>query len=157
VSKSQVQVSYDDWRGKRGTFGFLMDAAFNAAPYTELIAALNALRAASQCTITQVMIADVFDISVLTNPAAGGATSDATINEQAVLAFRSTSGSDVKVSLPGPLDTIFVATGGYAGQDVDELDALVVALVDALEVIGVDRGEAQYSYRKGWRRGHPHS
>jgi len=158
VARTQVSITYQDWRGKVGTFAFLIDSTFAAAPRTELLAALNALRAASQCEITQVVLSDVIDISGLTNGVATGNAGSGLISEQAVLAFRSAVGTDVKLSIPGIVDAAFVQAGGFAGQDIDPTNAAMVTLLGALEDTGlIDKSENAVAFRKGWKRGMPHS
>jgi hypothetical protein len=158
MAKTQVQVTFEDWRGKSSTFGFLIDSTYAVAPHTELRTALNALRAASDCKIVKVTLSDVLDLTGLANPAAVNTNSNSVINEQAVMSYRSLIGTDVKLSVPGPLDALFTASGGYADQDIDETATEVANLNAALLGVGLmDRSENLVFFRKGWRRGQPHS
>jgi len=157
VASKLVSVTWEDHLGRKATFSFNIEGTIDPAG-AEMEALLDSMRALSSAKISEVFVSVPVDISGLTNPAAS--VVDETLRDQAVmqLARRDNTGN-ITVTIPSPADGIFMAAGTYAGQDVDPADADVLAFVAAgvtADVLATPQ-DTLVNFKKGWRKGQPHS
>ena len=157
MANAQGTVYWVDVHGNRGSFAFLFDDTYFAAPYTELLAFVQDLIDGSQAQAEKVTIASELDISGLTNPAAVGTGNYDKLGDQALLQWRAASGALTKITVPAPVDALFEATGKFAMADVDLGAALVLAIKATGEVILTNVHGASVDLQKGWRKDQKHS
>jgi len=156
-----LSVRYQDAHGKVGTFGVLVDTAYDDGVYAEIIALVQSMLDASQAQVTGVQLLKDLDIvgSLTGNSAVTGGAYDR-IDDQAILAWRSPEGLDIRMSVPAPVDGLFATSGAYAQQDVDPASTELLAVIAAgstTPVLAPKVGTTPLSFRKGWRKGQKHS
>lgn len=154
-----LSLEYQDKAGRTGTFSLYVDDSL-AKDDAALLAIIQAHRNMSQANLIEASLQVPIDISGLTNPAAADTGSYDTVRDQAVLQeARIDNTGYLQVSVPAPIDGIFMTSGGYAGQDVNPAAAAVLAWETAIEGTGkmVTPQGGQVTFRKGWRKGQPHS
>lgn len=154
-----LQILWEDAFGGRLTTSLDVDDSYNIAD-AETIAALNAHRALSQARIVSIHEVKSLDISGLTNGAAVSTGQYDRVKDKAALQLRVTASGQVKqVTIPAPVDSLFLTTGSYAYQEVvgpatAPLAAWIAASITEPFLVSAE-GSA-VTYRKGWRVGQPH-
>jgi hypothetical protein len=152
-------VQWKDFFGSLITTELNVDTTYGIAD-AESIAALNALRALSQAEIVSIHETIPLSIAGLTNPVAANAGSFDRVKDKAALQLKVTSSGRVnQVTVPAPVDGLFLATGAYALQEViapgtAPLSTFVAAAVTEPLLVSAEGGAV--TYRKGWRVGQPH-
>jgi hypothetical protein len=124
----------------------------------DILALVNAVRAASQAEITGYSLTLKGDIADLTGNTAAAATGsyDRT-TDKAILQYKNAAtGVLSRTSIPCPLDTVFETTGGYAQARVDMADSLIAAIATAAAGVWVSPGNNAVLPDKGWREGTKH-
>lgn len=159
MSVATLNITYLDAYGKSGVFSALIDAVYDDGVYAEILAFLQDLVDASQAQITKCVLAKPLSLATLTSNSASSAGSYDRIDDQGILSFRSAAGLDIKISVPAPVDALFMAAGAFAAQDVDPAGAEVVALIatGVTEPLLAAKTEDVLTFRKGWRKGQKHS
>ena len=158
-----MSLTYVDKFGKTGSFQVCVKAGLPATD-AELLTMIQEHLDMSQAQLLKASLIVPIDISGLTNPAAVDTGAYDRIGDQAILQGRKEDGSSfVRITVPAPVDALFVTAGGFAQQDVDETSAPVAAFLAAALSAAV-AGEIWracdddlLNYSKGWRKGQPHS
>ena len=125
----RVTVSYVDYYEKTGLFSFMIADTYGETPYTELLAYVQDLLDASQCAVEKIQVAHDISIASLTSNVAVDTGSFDRMDDQAILTARAADGTDIKISIPAPVDAVFEAAGSHALQDADMDGVPVAALV----------------------------
>lgn len=155
-----VSFTVKDVNGRRGIFSFGVGDAYDDGTYTEIYALLDAIRAASECQIVAISMTKLLDLGDLSdNDPPSQAGEHSLVDDQAIMVFRAASGTETRVTVPGPLRTMFDAAGGFSDADVDEAGAPALAIIAAgqTEPLLCTRENATVQYKKGWRKGQHHS
>lgn len=158
-----LTLTYEDYNGRRGTFQLKVQAGLGPAN-AELLAMVQEHVDLSLCQLVEASLSQAMDISGLTNPVAQQDVGNDSVEEQAAFQGRRTDGGGfTRISVPGPIDTIFVTTGAYAGADVDPTNADVVAFLNAALAATIAGkiweapGDEPIDFDKAWRKGRKHS
>lgn len=155
-----VSFSVVDINNRRGIFSFPVQDAYDDGVYAEIYGFLDAIRAASECQIANVSITKSLPVSGLAdNDPATQNGEHSLVDDQAILTFRSDSGVETRVTVPGPIRTLFDASGGFSDANVDEEGAPMLAILAAgiTEPLLCTRENAAVAWKKGWRKGQHHS
>lgn len=150
---------WEDAFGSRITTELQVDSTYTGVD-AQSVAALNALRAMSQAKLISVHETLPIDISGLTNGAPSTTGSFDRVKDKAALQLKVTASGRVnQITVPAPVDGLFLATGAYALQEVvaagtAPLSTFIAAAITEPLLVSAEGGAV--TYRKGWRVGQPH-
>jgi len=159
MAASTLMLKWRDYQGRETTLGYNVGSAYPPGD-ADLLALIQALQNMSQANIVEAWVLVSIDPSGLTGSQPVESGSFDAVGDQAQLQFdRADNTGKVKITIPAPLDTLFVGTGPYALADIDTADSLVAALVTAgiTEPVLVSPQEGALTLDKGWRKGQKHS
>jgi len=154
-----LSVKWRDVQGRETTLSYSIGTAYSSGD-AELTALLQALQNMSQAEIVEAHLMVPVTVTGLTGSQPVDTGSFDSIAHHALFQFdRADLTGKIRITVPAPLDTLFLQTGTYALQDVDASDSLVVALIAAgvTEPTLVTPQDGPVAFDKGWLRGLPHT
>jgi hypothetical protein len=159
---SLLTLKFRDHAGKEGSFSAYIDAALSPGD-AELTAFIQEWIDLSDAQLVSASLQEQIAIGGLTNPAAVDSGSSSLVQTQAVMqATRDDGTGYVRLSVPAPKDSIFLAAGPTQDADVDNANADVVAFAAAADPVAgthpwVSAQGTGITYQKGWKKGYKHS
>ena len=161
-----LTLKFEDAYGNVGSFQLQVQSGLGPAN-ADLLAGIQDIIDMTQAQLISATLNQEVALGGFTNPVASAAGQFDRIDDQAVLQARREDGSGfTRMTVPAPVDAIFVTSGPKAYADVDGGSALVTAFRNSMldELTAVTAGEIweapgglPVNWSKGWRKGTKHS
>lgn len=154
-----LNIKWRDAQGREKTLSYNIKSTYSATS-SELLAMIQALQACSQADVVEAHLSLSVDVSGITGSQPTSSGSFDSVEDMVILLWdRDDNTGKIRVSVPAPLDTIFIQTGTYALQDVDASDSLILAVIAAgdTEPVLASPQDGGLTFDKGWRKALPHS